>query len=69
MAKDTTKTVTLTEPELAGEWDVEPLEDGRLLLSPHLGSTIEEIERELGERLGGEEFERRWGHLPRDGEG
>lgn len=69
VAKDTTTTVTLTEPELAGEWDVEPLEDGRLLLSPHLGPTIEEIEREHGERLGGEEFERRWGHLPRDGEG
>jgi hypothetical protein len=64
-----TKTVTLTEPELAGEWDVEPLEDGRLLLSPHVGPTIEDIEAEHGERLQGEEFERRWGHLPRDGEG
>lgn len=63
------KTVTLTEPELAGRWDVEPLEDGRLLLSPHVGPSIDEIEAEFGERLQGEEFERRWGHLPRDGEG
>jgi hypothetical protein len=64
-----TKTVTLTEPELAGERDVEPLEDGRLLLSPHVGPTIEELEAEQGERLRGQEFERRWGHLPHDGEG
>ena len=63
------KTVTLTERELAGEWDVEPLEDGRLLLSPHVGPTIVEIEAEHGERLQGEAFERRWGHLPRDSEG
>ena len=63
------RTVTLTEPELAGQWDVEPLEDGRLLLSPHVGPRIEEIEAEHGERLQGEAFERRWGDLPRDGEG
>lgn len=64
-----TKTVTLTEPELAGQWDVEPLEDGRLLLSPHVGPTIEAIEAEHGERLRGDGFERRWGQLPRDREG
>jgi hypothetical protein len=64
-----TKTVTLTEPEIAGEWDVEALDDGRLLLSPHVGTTIEEIEAEHGQRLQGEEFERRWGHLPGDAEG
>ena len=63
------RTVTLTEPELAGQWDVEPLEDGRLLLLPHVGPRIEEIEAEHGERLQGEAFERRWGDLPRDGEG
>lgn len=64
-----TRTVTLSEPELAGQWDVEPLDDGRLLLSPHVGPTIAEIEAEYGERLRGEEFQRRWGHLPRDHEG
>lgn len=63
------KTVTLTEPELAGRYDVEALEDGRLLLSPHLGPTIDDIEAEHGERLRGEEFKRRWSHLPSDEEG
>lgn len=63
-----TNTVTLTQPELDGQWDVEPLGDGRLLLSPHLGPTIAEIEADHGERLQGEEFQRRWGHLPCDGE-
>jgi hypothetical protein len=63
------KTVTLTGAGVAGEWDVERLEDGRLLLSPHLGPSIDELEREHGQRVSGEEFERRWGDLPRDGEG
>lgn len=52
VVKHMTKTVTLTEPELVGQWDVEPLDDGQLLLSPHLGPTIEEIEADHGERLG-----------------
>ena len=64
-----TKTVKLTEPDVAGEWDVEPLEDGRLLLSPHIGPTVEQLEAEYGKRLGGKECARRWGALPRDGEG
>lgn len=65
-----TKTVKLTEPELAGEWDVELLEDGRLLLSPRVGTSVDELARRAGgRRLSAEEFERRWGHLPRDGEG
>ncbi len=64
-----TKTVTLTEPVVAGEWDVESLDDGRLLLSPHVGPSVAELEVEYGERLRGEEVERRWGDLPRDGEG
>jgi hypothetical protein len=65
-----TKTVPLTEPELAGQWDVEPLEDGRLLLSRHVGPVVDELaQRAGGERLSPEEFERRFGHLPRDGEG
>lgn len=64
-----TTTATLTDPDLAGRYDVEALNDGRLLLSPHLGPTIGEIEAEHGQRLQGQEFERRWGHLPSDGEG
>lgn len=64
---DTTRTVTLTEPNIAGRWDVEPLEDGRLLLSPHLEQTVKELEQEHGKRLKGKAFARRWGHLPRDG--
>ena len=63
------KTVTLTEPGVAGEWDVESLDDGRLLLSPHIGPSIVELEAEYGERLQHEAFERRWDHLPRDGNG
>jgi hypothetical protein len=70
VGKGMTKTVTLTEPELAGEWDVEPLEDGRLLLTRHVGPSVDELaERAGGERLSPEEFQRRWGDLPRDGEG
>ena len=65
-----TKTVRLTEPELAGVWDVESLDDGRLLLTRHVGPSVEELaERAGGERLSSEEFQHRWGHLPRDGEG
>jgi hypothetical protein len=64
-----TKTVTLTEPELAGEWDIESLDGGRLLLTRHVEPTIDQLQTEHGERIGGEEFERRWGHLPSDGEG
>jgi hypothetical protein len=69
VAKRSITTVTLSEPEVAGRWDVEPLEDGRLLLSPHLGPTIEELERDHGQRVRDDEFARRFGHLPRDGEG
>jgi hypothetical protein len=69
VAKRMTRTVTLTEAEIAGRWDVEELEDGRLLLSRSLEPTIEELEKEHGVRLKGEEFAGRWGHLPRDGEG
>jgi hypothetical protein len=65
-----TKTVRLTEPELAGEWDVESLDDGRLLLTPHVGPSVAELaERAGGKRLSSDEFQRRWGHVPRDGEG
>jgi hypothetical protein len=69
VAKGMTKTVTLTEPELAGEWDVEPLDDG-LLLSRHVGPSVDELaERAGGERLSPDDFQRRWGHLPHDEEG
>jgi len=65
-----TKTVRLTEPELAGVWDVESLDDGRLLLTRQVGPSVEELaERAGGERPSSEEFQQRWGHLPRDGEG
>ena len=64
-----TKTVTLTEPEVAGRWDVEALDDERLVLSPNLGPTIDELEGKYGERLQGDAFEGRWGDLSRDGEG
>ena len=72
-----TKTVTLTEPEpepepepaLAGRWDVGALDVGRLVLSPHIGPTIDELEGKYGERLQGDAFEGRWGDLSRDGEG
>lgn len=64
-----TKTITLTDPDVAGRWDVEPLEDGRLLLSPHRGPSVEELEATHGPRLRGEDFARRWGQIPRDSEG
>lgn len=63
------KTITLHDPEFEGTYTVERRADGSLVLSPQLGPTIEEIEREHGERVGKEEFGRRWSHLPRDGEG
>jgi hypothetical protein len=66
---DVPKTVTLTDAGVDGEWDVEPLEGGRLLLSPHVGPSIDELDREPGPRLCAAEFSRRWGHLPSDGEG
>lgn len=69
VAKPVTKTVTLTEPEVAGEWDIEPLDGGRLLLTPHVETTIDELQSQYGERVQGDEFARRWAHLPSDGEG
>jgi hypothetical protein len=64
------KIVTLAESGVAGEWDVQALEDGRLLLSPHTGPSVEELARRAGgRRLSSEEFRERFGHLPRDGEG
>lgn len=66
LAERATMTVTLSTAQLAGCWDVAPLDEGRLLLSPHLEPTIEEIEAEQGGRIDREEFELRWGHLPRE---
>lgn len=34
------RTVTLHEPELAGQWDVETFVDGRVLLTPHVGPRV-----------------------------
>jgi len=61
--------VTLTEPGIAGDYIVvEHNADGSVLLSPDTSATA--IERRLGvEPASEEEFERHFGHLPRDGEG
>jgi hypothetical protein len=63
------KTVTLSEPVVAGKWDVEPLEGGDFLLRRRLTSLDEIRERQGGRPMTPEEFERHFGHLPRDGEG
>ena len=54
-----TKTLTLTKPELAALWAVEPVAGRSLVLSPRSGPTSEESEAERGERAKGEDFERR----------
>jgi hypothetical protein len=48
---------------------VEPLEGGDLLLRRRLTSLDEIRERQGGRPMTPEEFERHFGHLPRDGEG
>jgi hypothetical protein len=63
--------VTLTEPEIAGEYLVEPQEDGTLVLVPEGEEpTLAEIrEREGAKALSNEEFRRTFGELPSDHEG
>ncbi len=61
--------VTLTEPDLAGDYIVaERNPDGSLLLAPD--TSIVAIRKRAGTRpMSPEEFERHFGHLPRDCEG
>ncbi len=61
--------VTLTEPGLAGDYIVaERNPDGSLLLAPD--TSVDAIRKRLGTRpMSAEEFERHFGHLPRDSEG
>jgi hypothetical protein len=63
--------VTLTEPEIAGEYLVEPQEDGTLILVPEGEEpTLAQIrEREGARALSDEEFQRTFGELPSDEEG
>ncbi len=63
------KTVTLTEPPVAGEWDVETLDSGDLLLRRRRTTLPEILERHGGRPATPEEFERHMGHLPADREG
>jgi hypothetical protein len=61
--------VTLTEPEVAGDYVLEERHpDGSLLLRPD--TSVEAMERRAGLRpMTEEEFEEVFGDLPRDGEG
>jgi hypothetical protein len=63
--------VTLTEPDIAGEYLVEPQEDGVLILVPEGEEpTLAQIrEREGARGLTDEEFRQAFGHLPSDTEG
>jgi len=67
--KEAPMKVTLTEPGIAGDYIVvEHNADGSVLLSPDTSAAA--IERRLGvEPVSEEDFERHFGHLPRDGEG
>ena len=63
--------VTLTEPEIAGDYLVEPQEDGTLILVPEgKEPTLAQIRGREGARaLSDEEFQRTFGELPSDQEG
>jgi hypothetical protein len=69
--KEAPMKVTLTEPEIAGEYLVEPQEDGTLILVPEGEEpTLAQIrEREGARALSDEEFRRTFGGLPSDQEG
>lgn len=59
--------VTLTEPGIAGSYDVVENEDGRLVLEKNLEPTSAELHRRHGTRgLTDEEFEQAFGDLPRE---
>lgn len=58
--------VTLTEPGIAGSYDVVENEDGRLVLEKNLEPSAKELHRRHGTRgLTDEEFEQVFGDLPR----
>jgi hypothetical protein len=63
--------VTLTEPEIAGSYLVEPQEDGTLVLVPEGAEpTLATIrEREGARAATGEEFRDAFGDLPSNDEG
>jgi hypothetical protein len=69
--KEAPMRVTLTEPEIAGDYLVEPQEDGTLILVPEgKEPTLAQIrEREGARALSDEEFQRTFGELPSDQEG
>ena len=59
--------VTLTEPGIAGNYDVVENEDGRLVLEKNLEPTSAELHTRHGTRgLSDEEFEQAFGDLPRE---
>lgn len=60
------KTVTLTDPELAGEWEVQSLDGGDLLLRRPRTTLADILERHGGRPAGDEEIERHLGELPTD---
>jgi hypothetical protein len=69
--KEAPMKVTLTEPEIAGEYLAEPQEDGTLILVPEGEEpTLAQIrEREAARALSDEESRRTFGELPSDEEG
>jgi hypothetical protein len=69
--KEAPMRVTLTEPEIAGEYLVEPQEDGTLVLVPEgeEPTLAQAREREGARALTDEEFRRTFGDLPSDAEG
>jgi len=69
MKEDGPMKVTLTEPGIAGDYIVaERNPDGSVLLAPD--TSMEAIRKRIGGRpMTPEEFDRHFGHLPRDGEG
>ena len=59
--------VTLTEPGIAGSYDVVENDNGRLVLERNLEPSSAELhERHGTRRLTGEEFERAFADVPRE---
>jgi len=65
--KETPMKVTLTEPGVAGSYDVVENEDGRLVLEKNLEPSSDELHERHGTRpLTDYEFDRAFGDLPRE---